>query len=152
MKMNVSFGYGAEEIMSKIDAETSRHAAFLRYQDGGSAYDALKIHTNDEPTIKGFIADAFRTVLSHFDGEGRYEMAKDGDRKVEHIISFSLPDFDQNLFEPSEYEIERYVTLSATARWLMSRSFGEYAKMVAEDSDASLNRLVGMLRTRKFPL
>lgn len=151
MKMNVSFGYGAEEIMSKIDAETSRHAAFLRYQDGGSAYDALKVHTKDEPTIKGFIADAFRTVLSHFDGEGRYEMAKNGG-EAEHVLSFYLPDFDQNLYEPSEYEVARYVTLSATARWLMTRSFGEYAKMVAEDSDASLNRLVGMLRTRRFPL
>ena len=152
MKMNVSFGYGAEEIMSLIDAETSRHAAFLRYEDGGSAYDNLKIHTNDEPTIKDFIADAFRTVISRFSGEGRYEMAKDGDRKVEHLLSFYLPDFDQDLYEPSEYEIKRYVILSSTARWLMARSFGEYAKMVAEDSEASMNRLVGMLRTRKFPI
>ena len=151
MKMNVSFGYGAEEIMSLIDAETSRHAAFLRYEDGGSAYDNLKIHTKDEPTIKDFIADAFRTIISRFSGESRYEMSKNGSAP-DHVISFFLPDFDQNLYEPSEYEIKRYVTLSSTARWLMARSFGEYAKMVAEDSEASMNRIVGMLRTRKFPI
>ena len=152
MKTNVSFGYGAEEIMSLVDAETSRHAAFLRFQDGGSAYDALKIHTNDQPTIRGFIADAFRTVLSHFSGEGRYDMGEGDGKKVYHMLDFYLPDFDMGLYETANYEMSRYVVLSSTARWLMARSFGEYAKMVAQDSESSLNRLVGLLRTRTFPL
>ena len=152
MKTNVSFGYGAEEIFSLIDAETSRHAAFLRFQDGGSAYDALKVHTKDKPTIAGFVADAFRTIASRFPGECRYEMG-DLDGRIEgHLLEFYLPDFDDNLYNPSSFEASRYVVLSSTARWLMARSFGDYAKMVAEDSNASLNRLVEMLRTRKFPL
>lgn len=152
MKANVSFGYGAEAVFSLIDAETSRHAAFLRFQDGGSAYDALKVHTKDKPTIDGYVFDAFRTVLSRFAGEGRYEIGNgDGGRK-EHLLEFSLPDFDDNLYDAAGHEIVRYVVLSSTARWLMDRSFGEYAKMVAEDSNASMNRIVEMLRTRKFPI
>lgn len=147
MEMNVSFGYDAETVFSLIDAETSRHAAFLRFQDGGSAYDALKVHTKDRPTIDGYVSDAFRTVLSHFSGEGRYSL-EDG----EHTLSLFLPDYDTLLYQPSRDEIQRYVVVSSTARWLMDRSFGEYAKMMAEDSNASMNRLVGMLRTRKFPI
>ena len=152
MRTNVSFGYGAEEIFSLIDAETSRHAAFLRYQDGGSAYDSLKIHTNDEPTIAGYITDAFRTILSRFAGEGRYDMGEGEGRQANHLLDFYLPDFDDNVYEAASFEISRYVVLSSTARWLMNRSFGEYAKMAAEDSEASMNRLIGLLRTRKFPL
>ena len=152
MKTNVSFGYGAEEIFSLIDAETSRHAAFLRYQDGGSAYDSLKVHTNDQPTIKGYVTDAFRTIVSRFPGECRYDMGEIDGKNAGHLLEFYLPDFDENLYDPASYEVSRYVVLSATARWLMNRSFGEYAKMVAEDSEASMNRLIGMLRTRKFPL
>ena len=138
--------------MSLIDAETSRHAAFLRFPDGGSAYDSLKVHTKDEPTIKGFITDAFRTILSRFSGEGRYDMGEGEGHRVYHLLDFYLPDFDQSLYDAASYEISRYVVLSSTARWLMARSFGEYAKMVAEDSEASMNRLVEMLRTRTFPL
>ena len=151
MEMNVSFGYGAEGVFRLVDAETSRHAAFLRFQDGGSAYDSLKVHTKDRPTIDGFVSDAFRTILSRFSGEGKYELSSDGEYS-EHRLQFYLPDFDTNLSGSASDEAERYVVLSATARWLMDRSFGDYAKMVAEDSNASLNRLVEMLRTRKFPI
>lgn len=147
MAKNLIFFYGDDDLFAKIDGETSRHAAFLRFPDGGSAYDALKIHTNERPTIEGFVSDAFRTVLTRFDGEGKYE-EEDGKRR----LSFYLPDFDGDLFYASDKELERYVVLSATARWLMARSFGEYAKAVAEDGDGSLNRLVDMLRTRKFPI
>lgn len=146
MVTNLSYGYSSEEIFRLVDAETSRHAAFLRFQDGGSAYDALKIHTNEKPTVEGFIEDAFRTILVRFNGEGKY------DNSSGHQLSFYLPDFDATLFSAVRDEIKRYVVMSSTARWLMARSFGEYAKIVASDSEASMNRLVDMLRTRVFPL
>ena len=146
MVTNLSYGYSSEEIFRLVDAETSRHAAFLRFQDGGSAYDALKIHTNEKPTVEGFIEDAFRTILVRFNGEGKY------DNSSGHRLSFYLPDFDSTLSSAVRDEIKRYVVMSSTARWLMSRSFGEYAKIVASDSEASMNRLVDMLRTRVFPL
>lgn len=144
---NLSFQYGVSEIMDLIDGETSRHAAFLRYQDGSIAYDDLKVHTNEKPTVEGFVSDSFRTVLTRFDGEGKYEV----DNGM-HTLSFYLPDFDTDLTTPATDEIRRYVVISATARWLMSRSFGEYAKLIAADSEASMNRLIDMLRTRKYPL
>lgn len=146
MVTNLSYGYSSEEIFRLVDAETSRHAAFLRFQDGGSAYDALKIHTNEKPTVEGFIEDAFRTILVRFNGEGKY------DNGSGHKLSFYLPDFDATLSSAVRDEIKRYVVMSSTARWLMSRSFGEYAKIVSSDSEASMNRLVDMLRTRVFPL
>lgn len=153
---NLSFQYGVSEIMDLIDGETSRHAAFLRFQDGGSAYDTLKIHTNEVPTVTGFIEDAFRTILTRFDGEGRYRRetrTDDEENETEyHVLSFYLPDFDSDLYNSATDEARRYVVISATARWLMSRSFGEYAKLIAADSEASMNRLIDMLRTRKFPL
>lgn len=150
METNVSFSYEADDIFRLVDAETSRHAAFLRYQDGGSAYDALKVHTKDKPVIAGYITDAFRSILSRFSGEGTYYYGDD--HRAAHTLNLYLPDFDENLYEAARFEVSRHVVLSSTARWLMDRSFGEYAKMVAEDSDASMNRLVGMLRTRKFPI
>lgn len=146
METNLSFQYGADDIFALVDAEISRHAAFLRFQDGGSAYDSIKVHTNEKPTVQDFITDAFRTVLVRFDGEGRYTGGEN------HTLAFYLPDFDTELESPVKDEIRRYVILSVTARWLMARSFGEYAKMVAADSDASMNRLVDMLRTRKYPI
>ena len=153
----LDFKYKASETYSLIDAETARHAAFLRYQDGGSAYDDLKLHTNDRPTIEGCVADAFRSIVTRFDGESKYTTGEDipeggGDKCEMHGLTFYLPDFDDSLYENARDEISRYVVTSATARWLMNRSFGEYAKMVAEDANASLVRLITMLRTRKFPL
>lgn len=156
MKPNLSFEYETGEIFGLVDAETSRHAAFLRFQDGGSAYDTLKIHTNDIPTARGFIEDAFRTILTRFDGEGRYRREtrtdEDENETEYHVLSFYLPDFDSDLYNSATDEIRRYVVVSVSARWLMARSFGEYAQMVASDSEASMNRLVDMLRTRKFPI
>ena len=153
----LDFKYKATEIATLIDAETARHAAFLRYQDGGSAYDDLKIHTNDQPTIDGFVADSFRTIVTRFDGESRYiveDAIPEGEEDMQkmHSLWFYLPDFDYGLYGNAQDEISRYVVTTATARWLMNRSFGEYAKMAAEDANASLTRLVTMLRTRKFPI
>ena len=146
MDTNVIFEYGIAEIMDGIDGEISRHAAFLRFQDGGSAYDSLVVHTNERPTVEGFAEDAFRSVLSRFDGEGKYENGDSG-----HRISFYLPDFDDALLPPTKEEIKRYVLLSTTAEWLANRAFPEYAKIVSVEAGASMNRLVTFLRTRKFP-
>lgn len=159
MAKNLSFSFDADGIFARIDAETSRHAAFLRFQDGGSAYDALKIHTQDKPAVNGFVADAFRTLVTRFGGEVGFDSgytpacpcSGSQEKWTTHELSFYLPDFDDSLYETAHDEIARYVVLSSTARWLMMRSFGEYAKMVAGDSDASLNRAVEMLRTRKYP-
>lgn len=147
MDTNLTFGYGISGIMDGIDGEISRHAAFLRFQDGGSAYDTIYVHTNDKPTIEGFVADAFRAIISRFEGEGKYATA-DGTAS----ISFYLPDFDSDLFNATRDEIRRYVILSVTASWLVYRSFAEYAKIVSVEADASMNRLVAFLRTRKFPI
>lgn len=147
MDTNVTFRYGNAELNEGIDGEISRHASFLRFQDGGPAYDTVVVHTNDRPTIDGLAADAFRAVLSRFNGEGKYETDADG-----HRLSFYLPDFDTELTSPTKDEILRYVVLSVAADWLVRRSFGEYAKIVSVEAEASMNRLVSFLRTRKFPI
>lgn len=147
MDTNLTFEFGVSEIMDKIDGETSRHASFLRYQDGGSAYDSILIHTNDKPTIEGFVSDAFRAIVSRFDGESKYA-TKNG----KHNLSFYLPDFDNEIYDVAKDEILRYVVSSTSASWLVYRSFAEYAKIVSVDSQASMNRLVTLLRTRKFPI
>ncbi len=147
MDTNLTFEFGISEIMDRIDGEISRHAAFLRFQDGGSAYDALKVHTNDEPTISGFISDSFRAVQARFAGECGYWQHRD-----KHILGFYLPDFDDETADVAKDEIRRYVVLSTTASWLVYRSFAEYAKIVSVETEASMNRLVTLLRTRKFPI
>ena len=151
MDTNISFGYRIAEIMDGIEGEISRHAAFLRFQDGGSAYDTLLIHTNERPTIEGFVADAFRSVLAKFDGDGIYDRDKDKERGF-HRLSFRLPDFDEDNLDAARDELLRHVVLSATANWLAYRSFADYAKLVSMEADSSLNRLVAILRTRKFPI
>ena len=147
MDTNLIFEFGITEIMDKIDGEISRHASFLRFQDGGSAYDSVYVHTNDKPTIDGFVADAFRAIVSRFDGESKYSV-EDGS----HKLSFYLPDFDNEIFSVVNDEIRRYVVLTTTASWLVYRSFAEYAKIVSVEAEASMNRLVALLRTRKFPI
>ena len=147
MDTNLNFSYGVSDVMEAVAGETSRHAAFLRFQDGGSAYDSVLVHTNDEPTIEGFVADAFRSVVSRFDGESKHAVSGGN-----HSLSFYLPDFDMDLYASARDEILRYVVLSATAEWLVYRSFAEYAKIVSVDAGASINRLVTFLRTRKFPI
>lgn len=147
MDTNLKFEYGIAGILDGIDGDVSRHAAFLRFQDGGSAYDALLVHTNDKPTIEEFVAEAFRAVLSHFYGEGKYE-TKDG----KHVLSLYLPDYDEDLYPATKDEIERYVITSVVSNWLVYRSFGDYAKMVSSEADGCLNRLISFLRTRKFPI
>lgn len=147
MKTNITISYGASAIMDLIDAEVSRHAGFLRFEDGSSAYDQVVIHTNDKPTITGYIADSFNAIVSRFDGECKHTQSGST-----HTLGFYLPDFDNDLFSSATEEIRRYIVLSSTARWLMRRSFSEYANMVAVDSDSALNRAVSILRTRSFPL
>ena len=147
MDTNLTFEFGISEIMDRIDGEISRHAAFLRFQDGGSAYDTIYVHTNDKPTVEGFVSDAFRSIVTRFEGESRY-----GTPEGSHRLSFYLPDFDNEIFNVAEDEIRRYVVLSTTASWLVYRSFAEYAKIVSVESEASMNRLVSLLRTRKFPI
>ena len=138
---NLSFQYGVSEIMDLIDGEISRHAAFLRFQDGGSAYDTLKIHTNEVPTVTGFIEDAFRTILTRFDGEGRYRRetrTDDEENETEyHVLSFYLPDFDSDLYN---------------SRFIKAILINTSAKLIAADSEASMSRLIDMLRTRKYPI
>lgn len=146
MDTNVIFEYGTATIMDGIDGEISRHAAFLRFQDGSPAYDSIVVHTNERPTVEGFAEDAFRSVLSRFDGEGRYETGESG-----HRLSFYLPDFDDALNAPAKEEIKRYVILSTTAEWLANRAFPEYAKIVSVEAGASMNRIITFLRTRKSP-
>lgn len=147
MDTNLTFEFGVSEIMDKIDGETSRHASFLRFQDGGSAYDSILIHTNDKPTIERFVSDAFRAVVSRFDGESKY-----GVTEGTHTLSFYLPDFDNDIYNVAKDEILRYVISSVTASWLVYRAFAEYAKIISVESEASMNRLVTLLRTRKFPI
>lgn len=147
MVTNISFDYGVAGVLDKVAGETSRHASFLRYQDGSSAYDALLVHTNDKPIIEGFIADAFRSVLARFSGEGKYEI-NDGT----HSIGFYLPDFDNDLYGAAHEEILRYVVLSTTASWLVYRTFAEYAKIISTEAEASLFRVIEFLRSRKFPI
>ena len=147
MDTNLTFEFGITEIMDKIDGEISRHAAFLRFQDGGSAYDSIYVHTNERPTIEGFVSDAFRAIVTRFSEECRYGTADD-----KHRLSFYLPDFDEELSDVAKDEIRRYVVSSTTASWLVYRSFAEYAKIVSVEAEASLNRLVALLRTRKFPI
>ena len=96
--------------------------------------------------MEGFAEDAFRSVLSRFDGEGKYETGNSV-----HRLSFYLPDFDDALTDSTKEEVKRYVLLSTTAEWLTNRAFPEYAKIVSVEAGASMNRLVTFLRTRKFP-
>lgn len=146
MDTNISFEYGVSDVFEKVNRAVSRHASFLRYQDGGSAYDALAIHVNDRQTIDDFIADAFRAVLSRFAGDGKYEVSGSA-----HRLSFYLPDIDEGVLESAEDEIVRYVSLSATASWLVYRAFPEYAKVVSTEAESSLFRIIEFLRTRKYP-
>lgn len=147
MVTNLSFEFGSADTLERVAAEVSRHASFLRFEDGAPAYDSIVLHTNDKPTIEDFITDSFRAVLSRFDGDGIYKI-EDG----KHKLLFFLPDFDNDLFPATKDEILRYVVLSTTASRLMQRSFGEYAKMVSMEADASLNRAITFLRTRIFPI
>ena len=147
MYTNLTFDFGVAEILDKIDGEISRHAAFLRFQDGGSAYDSIYVHTNERPTIEGFVSDAFRAIVSRFAGEGKYEVG-DGT----HRMSLYLPDFDEEVGNVAKDEMRRYIVVTTTASWLVYRSFAEYAKIVAVEAEASMNRLVELLRTRKFPI
>lgn len=147
MTTNILFEYEASAVMDQIDAETSRHAAFLRYENGGLAYDELKVHTNDRPTVTGFIHDAFRTFLARFDGESNYDFYNGI-----HAVGFYLPDFDTDNHGAVWHELLRYVVISSTARWLTYRSFSEYAKTILAEAESSLLRAITLLRARKFPL
>lgn len=147
MDTNITFEFGVSEIMDKIDGEISRQASFLRFQDGGSAYDTVFIHTNDKPTVEGFVSDAFRALVARFAGESKYAV-EDGS----HKLSFYLPDFDEEVLDVTRDEIRRYIVITTTASWLVYRSFAEYAKIISVEAEASMNRLVALLRTRKFPI
>lgn len=147
MDTNITFEFEASEIMDRVDGEISRHASFLRFQDGGSAYDSLVVHTNDRPRISEFVADAFRTVQATFFGECTYREHTRG-----YVLGFFLPDFDIDTYHSTKDELERYISLSSTSRWLGVRSFPEFSQMIAKDAETSLNRAVTMLRTRKFPI
>ncbi len=152
MEMNLIFTYKADDLWNLIDAEVSRHAGFLRLEGGASAYDILKVHTNDIPTIKDYISDALRAVVVGFSftGSAYEETTLDGENGYK--ISFFLPDFPDRLTEIANKEIQRYVVLTATARWLARRSFGEYANQIASDAQSALFGINLTLRTRDYPM
>lgn len=140
----MTFTYEAAALFDLIDAETSRLAAYLRFDGGASAYDALKVHTNDKPTIEGFISEAIDSILDKFGTESKYENVNG-----EHLLKFYLPDFDNDRFSIAHSEIQDYIVHSATARWLLNRAFTEVAKIEAANAESSFNRAVSALRARK---
>lgn len=146
MNTNLTFTYGASLLFRLIDAETSRLAAFLRFEGGASAYDALKVHTNDHPTIKGFVSEAIDSILSKFEDESKGGYDEEDDK---YELKFYLPDFDNDRQTLAWREMLDFIVHSATARWLLNRSFPEQAKIEASNADSSMNRAVSALRSRK---
>ena len=152
MTMNLIFSYEADDLLELVKAETSRHAGFLRLEGGVSAYDILAVHTNDIPTIRDYISDALRAVVIGFSVTGsRYEETTVNDVDG-YKLSFYLPDFPERLTEAVDKEIQRYVELSATSRWLARRSFTEIASQIASDAQGFLADITVILRTRDYPM
>lgn len=155
MDSNVNFKYLYADLESYIDGETSRHGAELTLQDGGSAYDVLKVHTRDWPTIRGYMADALHSIETSM-GEDAVMASVVEDSDESHtpigvMFRFTVPDADMNTVPQAKHELARFVTLSATGKWLERKGFADNARPLFDAATDSLTRGVNILRTRKRP-
>ena len=155
MDSNVNFKYLYADLESYIDGETSRHGAELRLQDGGSAYDILKVHTRDWPTIRGYMADALHSIETSM-GEDAVMASVVEDSDESHtpigvMFRFTVPDADMNTVPQAKHELARYVTLSSTGRWLERKGFVNDSKPLFQAASESLSRGISILRTRRRP-
>ena len=143
---NISLTYNFSTLEGKIDAETSRQGAFLRYENGESAYDDLKVHTNDQPTIDEYIHDAIASVEKQFSDE----LVSKTETGGVCTLGLYLPDCPTAAASAATDELVRFIVLSVTARWLERRSFVNYSKAVMANADSSFQNAVRLLRTRNY--
>lgn len=127
-----------EGLREDIDREVSKVAARTR-NEGVSMYDILKIYTSDEPLVVNALQDSIRRIVSQFS-----DIATAG----ESVISFSVPDFDENHREALTDEIHRYLAERTVADWFHTR-LPDTAQYFAAMSVECLARISTLLRHRK---
>jgi hypothetical protein len=155
MESNVNFKFLYADLESYVDGETSRHGAEMSTEDGKSLYDVLKVHTNDLPTIRGYVADAIRTIETNM-GEDAVVSSVVEDSDVNKIpigvvLRFYVPDADRGAVPQAKHEIGRFITLFCTAKWIERKGFVQHAQPLMAAAVDSMTRGITILRTRRRP-
>lgn len=155
MDSNVNFKFLYTELESFVDGEASRHGAEMFTEDGKSLYDTLKIHTNDFPTIRGYMADALHTIETNM-GEDAVMSSVVRDSSADKtpigvVMRFFVPDADRGSVPQAKHEFGRFVTLFCTAKWIERKGFAQQAQPLMAAALDSMTRGINILRTRRRP-
>lgn len=130
-----------QSLYKLIDREISRVAASSVDESGNLMYDGIVLHSHDADTITVLEDEAISALAVRCN-----DIATLGDSGM----TFYVPDFDTAHTSTLVGEITNYIMLSVCAKW-----FSRKAKDSEEDyrarAEASLERVVNLLKTRKAP-
>ena len=126
----------------ELAAEELSHVADKLYNDqGASLYDAIILTSKDNDIATRFLYDAINSFAARtFDICYR---TSDG-------FNFYVPDLDVTMQPLIEEEITRYLSLYVAASFLSLRGVPD-AKEYTERTQASANKAVTLLKSRKLP-
>lgn len=132
-------------ILPMVEKEVSRAASSSYDDEGSSLYDAYKLLTRDNDTIKEYIGDAVSTIFVRL-----FDIATRSETEGKLMMEFNVPDFDASMENEVIKELNRYITLMTCCSW-----FEEKGATLSENYEKraikALDKAHVLLKSRKTP-
>lgn len=131
------------DLTALITEEVSRIAAGAYSDDGVSLYDSIAIHSRDADDVSRAIRDAVDAVVRRTADICTYIPATPA-------LSFYVPDMDTTKETLVGNELDRAISLGATATWLREK-YPSRAQEYTDKANVALELAIGYLKTRTQP-
>ena len=136
-------------LKENIAEEVSKAADEAYGDQGASLYDSVVLTSKDETEVGRMLEDAIRAFSARtFDVCRRASITTNG-TATDNLL-FYLPDFDTAFENEAKEEISRFLVLHTCAQIFRQRR-AEKLTEYAERAQASLDRAVALLKSRKSP-
>lgn len=122
-----------------IAEEVSRVADAAYAEDGTPLYDNVALTSRDDGQVERAIEDA----VSAF-AQRTYDICTPTDEGM----AFSVPDFDGSFASLAKAEIDRYISLTATAV-LLAQRWPQAVEGYSQRGQAAMGKAIALLKSRK---
>lgn len=147
--MTLTYQIDKTTLLENIAEEVSKAADEAYGDQGVSLYDSVVLTTKDEAEVGRMLEDAVRALAARtFDVCRRASITSNS--TTTDNLQFYLPDFDPSFTAEAQAEISRFLVLHTCAQIFRQRR-AEKLPEYAERAQASLDRAVALLKSRKSP-
>lgn len=137
-----SYYINKNKILPLIEREISRAAASAFGEDGTPLYDAIRITSRDEETLKDMIDDAMTAMLT----------------KLSDIATLSSGMFEFDIPEERTHDIttigkaiDRFIVMNVCSAWMIQKYVAKAEEYGARSTDA-LNKIERLLHEKLPPV